>query len=37
MNLAAQVSAIGKTDKCVEHGGGKRCNEPGCTKRLEKN
>ena len=23
-------SAIGKTDKCIAHGGGKRCNEPGC-------
>ena len=22
--------AIGKTDKCVAHGGGKRCIEPGC-------
>jgi hypothetical protein len=25
-------SAQGKSDKCVEHGGGKRCNEVGCTK-----
>ena len=25
-----KVSAIGKTDKCVAHGGGKRCIEPGC-------
>ena len=23
-------SAMGKTDKCVAHGGGKRCNEPDC-------
>ena len=22
--------AVGKTDKCVAHGGGKRCNEPDC-------
>ena len=22
--------AIGKTDKCIKHGGGKRCNEPNC-------
>ena len=25
-----QTSAIGKTDKCVAHGGGKRCIEPDC-------
>ena len=25
-------SAQGKTDKCVEHGGGARCVEPGCKK-----
>ena len=25
-------AARGKTDKCIEHGGGKRCVEPGCTK-----
>ena len=25
-----QSSAIGKTDKCVAHGGGARCIEPGC-------
>ena len=25
-------SAQGKTDKCIEHGGGKRCVEPGCAK-----
>ena len=25
-------SAIGKTDKCKGHGGGKRCVEPGCNK-----
>jgi len=24
-------SAIGKTDKCVAHGGGKRCVEPDCS------
>ena len=24
--------AQGKTDKCIEHGGGARCVEPGCTK-----
>jgi hypothetical protein len=24
--------AIGRTDKCVAHGGGKRCIEPGCGK-----
>ena len=24
--------AQGKTDKCIEHGGGKRCAEPECTK-----
>ena len=24
--------AIGTTDKCTAHGGGKRCTEPGCTK-----
>ena len=23
--------AIGNTNKCVKHGGGKRCTEPGCT------
>ena len=23
--------AIGKTHKCVAHGGGKRCIEPNCT------
>ena len=23
-------SAIGKSDKCIAHGGGKRCNEPDC-------
>lgn len=28
-------SAVGKTDKCVAHGGGKRCVEPGCTKGAE--
>jgi len=25
-----QSSAIGRTDKCVAHGGGKRCNYPDC-------
>lgn len=25
-----KASAIGKTNKCVTHGGGKRCNEPDC-------
>ena len=25
-------SAVGKTDKCIEHGGGKRCSVDGCTK-----
>ena len=25
-------SAIGKTDYCIEHGGGKRCKEERCTK-----
>ena len=25
-------SAQGKTDKCIEHGGGRRCVEAGCTK-----
>ena len=24
--------AVGKTDKCVEHGGGRRCIESGCGK-----
>jgi len=24
------ASAVGKTNKCVAHGGGKRCNEPEC-------
>ena len=27
---ACRAGAVGKTDKCVLHGGGKRCNEPGC-------
>ena len=26
-----KASAVGKTDKCVAHGGGARCVEPGCT------
>jgi hypothetical protein len=30
MNLDAQLSARGKTGKCIAHGGGKRCNGPGC-------
>jgi len=25
-----KASAIGKTDKCVKHGGGARCIEPDC-------
>jgi hypothetical protein len=25
--IGCQASAQGKTDKCVAHGGGKRCNE----------
>ena len=24
--------AEGKTDKCIAHGGGKRCSVDGCTK-----
>ena len=30
-----QTGAIGKTGKCVAHGGGKRCNEPGCKSGAE--
>ena len=29
--LLCTKQAIGKTEKCVGHGGGKRCNEPECT------
>ena len=29
-------SARSKSDKCIEHGGGKRCNEEECTKSAQK-
>ena len=30
--IECNKGAIGKTDKCIAHGGGSRCNEPGCNK-----
>jgi hypothetical protein len=31
MNRIVKKGAEGKTDKCIAHGGGKRCNELDCT------
>jgi hypothetical protein len=30
MELGCKANARGKTDKCIAHGGGNRCNELGC-------
>ena len=34
--LGCKKRAQGKTDKCVEHGGGNRCAEPGCKKSAQR-
>ena len=31
-SVGCTKSAIGKTDTCAAHGGGKRCSVDGCTK-----